>query len=229
MNDSLTIVNIRLFATSCFQLVEIHQLLSGCIDRFLSMTSRPVHTSLVRAASPLLLIMCPLISMHYISHWFLRVKLMSNALVPLHSSAGFSYVHQLHWRLPIDLISCMIILLFPNCIISSAVLPFPKNCYRASLQFYMFQCHNEYFTAWSCKSVSKQVSTADWHQSRSTPMMCQYSLQMFCSKYVLLYKSRPKLQHIIHSWLCSVVQLRYVPYVSYFFHSLTLVTYLAHS
>ena len=120
-------------------------------------------------------------------------------------------------------------LVFPNCIISSAVLPFPKNCYRASLPFYMLQCHNDYFTARSCKSVSKQVSTADWHQSRSTPMMCQYSLQRFCSKYVLLYKSRPKLQHIIHSWLCSVVQLRYVPYVSYFFHSLTLVTYLAHS
>ena len=183
MSDSLRTVNIRLFATSCFQLVEIHQLLSGCIDRFLSMTSRPVHTSLVRAASPLLLIMCPLISMHYISHWFLRVKLMSNALVPLHSSAGFSCVHQLHWRLPIDSISCMIILLFPNCIISSAVLPFPKNCYHASLPFYMFQCHNDYFTTWSCQSVSKRLSTADWNQSRSTWRMCQYSLPMFWYKY----------------------------------------------
>ena len=96
MIDSVRTVNIRLFATGWFQLVEIPQLLSGCICQFLTMTSRPVHTSLVRAASPLLLIMCPLISMHYISHWFLRVKLMSNALVPLHSSAGFSYVHQLH-------------------------------------------------------------------------------------------------------------------------------------
>ena len=165
MNDSLRMVNIRLFATSCFQLVEIHQLLSGCIDRFLSMTSRPVHTSLVRAASPLLLIMCPLISMHYISHWFLRVKLMSNALVPLHSSAGFSCVHQLHWRLPIDSISCMIILLFPNCIISSAVLPFPKT---------VIMHHSNFI----CSNVTTTISLHD-HVSRYPS---RYQLQIGISR-----------------------------------------------